>query len=145
MAANPRPLSVFNTELKLKGFNVFQIESDGQATREYSRKDFYKICLTTGRSRIHYADRSYAAEGTVLFFGSPLVPYSWETLSRMTGGLLHSLSFGKARPIEIQRALKIRALQNKAALPGPVASAVASNKVRKIMSVPPPLRLHPSL
>lgn len=98
MAASPRPLSVFNTELKLKGFNVFRIESDGQATREYSRKDFYKICLTTGRSRIHYADRSYAAEGTVLFFGSPLVPYSWETLSRTYVGYtcLFSADFLKA-------------------------------------------------
>ena len=51
----------FNNELKLKGFNVFQIESDGDATRIYSRKDFYKICLTTGKSIIHYADRSFEA------------------------------------------------------------------------------------
>ena len=50
----------FNRELKLKGFNAFQIESDGAATRIYSRKDFYKICLTTGKSNIHYADRSFA-------------------------------------------------------------------------------------
>lgn len=54
-----REVSEFNTELKLKGFNVFQIESDGAATRVYSRKDFYKICLTTGKSKIHYADRSF--------------------------------------------------------------------------------------
>jgi AraC family transcriptional activator of pobA len=76
-----RPLSAFNSELKLKGFNVFQIESDGSATRVYSRKDFYKICLTTGKSIIHYADRSFETEGTVLFFGNPHIPYSWETLS----------------------------------------------------------------
>jgi AraC family transcriptional regulator, transcriptional activator of pobA len=76
-----RPVSDFNSELKLKGFKVFQIESDGAATRIYSRKDFYKICLTTGKSAIHYADRSFEAEGTVLFFGNPHIPYSWETLS----------------------------------------------------------------
>jgi len=76
-----RSVSDFNNELKLKGFNVFQIEDDGQATRFYSRKDFYKICLTTGKSNIHYADRSFEAEGTVLFFGNPHIPYSWETLS----------------------------------------------------------------
>jgi AraC-like DNA-binding protein len=76
-----RPLSAFNSELKLKGFNVFQIESDGSATRVYSRKDFYKICLTTGKSIIHYADRSFETEGTVLFFGNPHIPYSWETIS----------------------------------------------------------------
>ena len=76
-----RQVSEFNNELKLKGFNVFQIESDGGATRTYSRKDFYKICLTTGKSNIHYADRNFEEEGTILFFGNPHIPYSWETLS----------------------------------------------------------------
>lgn len=76
-----RSLSTYNNELKLKGFNVFQIEEDGNATKAYSRKDFYKICLTTGKSRIHYAERSFDAEGTILFFGNPNIPYSWETLS----------------------------------------------------------------
>lgn len=76
-----RSVSEFNNDLKLKGFNVFQIASDSAATRIYSRKDFYKICLTTGKSIIHYADRSFEAEGTVLFFGNPHIPYSWETLS----------------------------------------------------------------
>ena len=78
---NERSVSEFNNELKLKGFNVFEIESDSYITRMYSRKDFYKICLTTGKSKIHYADRSFEAEGTVLFFGNPHIPYSWETLS----------------------------------------------------------------
>ena len=76
-----RPVSTFNSALKLKGFNAFQIEADDNATRLYSRKDFYKICLTTGKSIIHYADRSFDTEGTVLFFGNPHIPYSWETLS----------------------------------------------------------------
>ena len=76
-----RSLSDFNNELKLKGFKVFQIEKDGNATKIYSRKDFYKICLTTGKSRIHYADRSFDHDGTVLFFGNPHIPYSWETIS----------------------------------------------------------------
>lgn len=78
---NARSVSTFNNELKLKGFNVFQIESDSNATRIYSRKDFYKICLTTGKSIIHYADKSFQTEGTVLFFGNPHIPYSWETVS----------------------------------------------------------------
>ena len=78
---NTRSVSNFNNELKLKGFNVFQIESDGAATRIYSRKDFYKICLTTGKSIIHYADKSFEQDGTVLFFGNPHIPYSWETIT----------------------------------------------------------------
>lgn len=78
---NVRVVSEFNNELKLKGFNVFEIESDSTVIRDYSRKDFYKICLTTGKSIIHYADRSFETEGTVLFFGNPHIPYSWETIS----------------------------------------------------------------
>ncbi len=76
-----RSVSSFNNELKLKGFNVFQIEADGNATKIYSRKDFYKICLTTGKSKIHYADKSFEQEGSILFFGNPHIPYSWETIS----------------------------------------------------------------
>ena len=93
-----RQVSEFNTELKLKGFNVFQIESDGAATRIYSRKDFYKICLTTGKSKIHYADKSFQQEGTILFFGNPHVPYSWETISTTYSGYtcLFSEEFFKA-------------------------------------------------
>ncbi|MCD7936869.1 MAG: helix-turn-helix domain-containing protein [Tannerellaceae bacterium] len=76
-----RILSEFNNELKLKGFKAFRIENDSSATRTYSRKEFYKICLTTGKSIIHYADRSFEQEGTILFFGNPHIPYSWETIS----------------------------------------------------------------
>ncbi|HEY6975355.1 MAG TPA: helix-turn-helix domain-containing protein [Chitinophagaceae bacterium] len=83
---NMRSVSEFNNELKLKGFNVHQIEADADAVRIYSRKDFYKICLTTGRSIIHYADRSFEHEGTILFFGNPHIPYSWETVSRTYKG-----------------------------------------------------------
>ncbi len=81
-----RTLSEFNNELKLKGFKTFQIDDDSNATRTYSRKEFYKICLTTGKSIIHYADRSYEQEGTILFFGNPHIPYSWETISTTYAG-----------------------------------------------------------
>jgi AraC-like DNA-binding protein len=81
-----RSVSEFNNELKLKGFNVFQLEADTNTIRTYSRKDFYKICLTTGKSIIHYADRSFEQEGTILFFGNPHIPYSWETISTSYAG-----------------------------------------------------------
>lgn len=76
-----RSVSEFNNELKLKGFKAFQIEDDSNATRIYSRKDFFKICLTTGHSKIHYADKTFDQQGTILFFGNPHIPYSWETIS----------------------------------------------------------------
>lgn len=78
---NIRSISTYNTDLKLKGFNAFQIEDDSQGIRIYNRKDFYKICLTTGQSIINYADRSFDMKGTILFFANPNVPYSWETIS----------------------------------------------------------------
>lgn len=77
-----RSVSEFNDQLRLKGFNVFQIGEDDHSTRKYDRKNFYKICLTTGKSIIHYANRSFETEGTILFFGNPHIPYSWETLSK---------------------------------------------------------------
>jgi AraC family transcriptional regulator, transcriptional activator of pobA len=76
-----RVISEFNNELKLQGFKAFQIEHESADTRTYSRKEFYKICLTTGKSKIHYSDKTYEQEGTILFFGNPHIPYSWETIS----------------------------------------------------------------
>lgn len=81
-----RSISNYNTELKLKGFNAYQIDADTNTIRQYSRKDFFKICVTTGKSIIHYADRSYVMDGTILFFGNPHIPYSWETVSRYCVG-----------------------------------------------------------
>jgi SAM-dependent methyltransferase len=49
----------------------------------------------------------------------------WESLSRMTGGLLYALGGGRWRPIEIQRAMGARALQNAAGAPRPLAAGLA--------------------
>ncbi len=92
-----RIVSEFNNELKLQGFKAFQIEDDSNETRTYSRKEFYKICLTTGKSKIHYSDKTYEQEGTILFFGNPHIPYSWETISTTYVGytILFSAEFFK--------------------------------------------------
>ena len=92
-----RVISEFNSELKLQGFKAFQIESDSNNTRTYSRKEFYKICLTTGKSKIHYSDKTFEQEGTILFFGNPHIPYSWETISTTYVGytILFSAEFFK--------------------------------------------------
>lgn len=73
--------SNFNAELKLKGFKVYEICATDSTVRNYNRKDFYKICLNTGKNIIRYADRSFETDGPVLFFGNPHIPYSWETIS----------------------------------------------------------------
>ncbi len=68
--------------LKSVGFNVYKVENTSAKAKIYSRKDFYKICLVSGESVIEYADKSMRAKGTILFFGTPHIPYSWETICR---------------------------------------------------------------
>ncbi|MTH14653.1 helix-turn-helix domain-containing protein [Flavobacterium sp. LC2016-01] len=71
----------FTSDLKLKGFKVYQINGDISKIPVYSRRDFYKICINTSKSIIQYADRGIETDGTILFFGNPIIPYSWETVS----------------------------------------------------------------
>jgi len=64
-------------------FNVFHQEEYGGPQAQpvlYSRKDFYKISLVTGRNRYHYADKVVTAEGSALLFANPRVPYHWQPL-----------------------------------------------------------------
>lgn len=76
----------FTSDLKLKGFKVYQINGDQSKIPVYSRRDFYKICINTSKSVIQYADRGIETDGTILFFGNPIIPYSWETLSETYEG-----------------------------------------------------------
>jgi AraC-like DNA-binding protein len=71
----------FNAELKLKGFAVYGIDSQGHTGYKYSRKDFYKVNLTTGNFIFHYADKSIETDETFLFCANPNIPYSCEPLS----------------------------------------------------------------
>jgi AraC family transcriptional regulator, transcriptional activator of pobA len=79
-------ISKFNAELKLKGFIVYEIDSEGHTGHTYSRKDFYKINLTTGKFIFHYADKSVETEDTFLLFANPHIPYSCEAVSRKFTG-----------------------------------------------------------
>lgn len=79
--------SDFNTnDLKLKGFKVYEVNSGVNAVPTYNRRDFYKICINTSKSLIHYADRGIETDGTILFFGNPRIPYSWEIISPIYRG-----------------------------------------------------------
>lgn len=64
-------------------FNVFQLDDfvgPKACKMPYSRKDFYKITLVSGRSNYHFADKTIELRGHALFFANPLVPYHWEPL-----------------------------------------------------------------
>src|ERR1700728_2630832 len=75
----------FNAELKLKGFKAYAVDSNSVGY-SYSRKDFYKISLTSGKYLFHYADRSFETAQTILFFGNPRIPYSCEVLEPSPDG-----------------------------------------------------------
>lgn len=71
-------------------FNVFNAEEFvGQHAKPlpYSRKDFYKIALVSGRNRYYYADKTMDVESHGLFFANPQVPYQCEALSEDQSGL----------------------------------------------------------
>ena len=71
-------------------FNVFNSEEFlGHHARQlpYSRKDFYKIALVSGRNRYYYADKTMDVESHGLFFANPQVPYQCEPLSEEQSGL----------------------------------------------------------
>ena len=78
--------SDFNNEIKLKGFKAYEIDSKTGKGHGYSRKDFYKISLNTGKYIFHYADRSFKTDETILFFGNPHIPYSCEIVSPVNEG-----------------------------------------------------------
>ncbi|GAB4016457.1 response regulator transcription factor [Spirosoma migulaei] len=75
----------FNTELKLKGFKVYEVDNKASG-HNYSRKDFYKISLTSGKYVFHYADRSFETNEPILFFGNPRIPYSCEIITPTIDG-----------------------------------------------------------
>lgn len=70
-------------------FNIFKIEDillpkHKQVT--YSRRNFFKISLVTGHSKIHYADQCIEVNGTMLVFTNPMIPYFWERISEQHSG-----------------------------------------------------------
>lgn len=71
-----------NLKQEIGHFNVFRVEDHlGDHAPRYSRKAFYKIGLSRGRSVYHYADKSTEVNGTTLMFFNPQVPYTCHPLS----------------------------------------------------------------
>ncbi len=64
-------------------FNVFRIENLSPGQQEavaYGKKDYFKICVVSGKSKIHYADKSFEIVENGLLFANPFIPYNWEPL-----------------------------------------------------------------
>ena len=58
--------------------NVFRLPHPATKPVPYRRRDFFKITLCRGSSRIHYADKVFSFEKQALVFSNPFIPYKWE-------------------------------------------------------------------
>lgn len=73
-------------DLKLKGFKVYEIESEVSRAPTYNRRDYYKVCILNANCIVHYADKSIEFAGPTLFFANPHIPYSAQLLApKQTG------------------------------------------------------------
>jgi AraC-like DNA-binding protein len=69
-------------------FNVFRMEDciGPDKTPKYSRRDFYKVSVTTGEHLYHYGDKTLEISGPTLMFFNPSVPYIFDQLSNTPKG-----------------------------------------------------------
>ena len=70
-------------------FNIFKVEDLILPQRKpitYSRRNFFKISLVTGHSKIHYADQRIEVPDSALVFTNPMIPYHWERISEKHSG-----------------------------------------------------------
>ncbi|MEY8759461.1 helix-turn-helix domain-containing protein [Chryseobacterium tongliaoense] len=76
---------------KVGHFNVFRVEDyrgpKGNKPVPYSRKDYYKISLISGKHEVHYADKTLTAQHNMLLFANPQIPYNWIPLENDVTGV----------------------------------------------------------
>jgi AraC family transcriptional activator of pobA len=67
-------------------FNVFEREAYSSKPMSYNRRDFYKVALLHGTSKLIFADRDIEINSPALVFSNPLTPYAWEPISKEQPG-----------------------------------------------------------
>ncbi|MDE3213168.1 MAG: helix-turn-helix transcriptional regulator, partial [Bacteroidota bacterium] len=78
-----------NIRKEIGHFNVFPLDPFvGNKARPipYKRRDYYKIMLVRGGSKVHYADKVVEVKKQALSFSNPMIPYKWEHLEEVSGG-----------------------------------------------------------
>lgn len=78
-----------NIRQEIGHFNVFALEPFvGEKAKPvpYKRRDFFKVMLVEGASKVHYADKVVEVRQQALSFSNPLIPYKWEHLDAVCGG-----------------------------------------------------------
>jgi AraC-like DNA-binding protein len=67
-------------------FNIYECDDFRAKPVPYNRRDFYKITLQFGSSRLEYADKRILIDKPALLFTNPRIPYSWEPISEEQKG-----------------------------------------------------------
>jgi len=78
-----------NLKNEIGHFNVFKlmpILGNAPQPLPYKRRDFYKIMLVKGHSKVHYADKVVEVNKQALSFSNPFIPYKWEHLDTIRDG-----------------------------------------------------------
>ncbi len=79
-------ISHFHPYLQLKGFKAYKTGLSPTTVLSWKRRDFYKLCLFTAKSRIYYGEEEIEINGSVLFFASPKATYTWESTFQTQSG-----------------------------------------------------------
>ncbi len=79
-----------NLRNEIGHFNVFNLDPYVGVNAKpvpYSRRDFFKISLTIGNGKVHFADKIYEVKKQALTFSNPQIPYKWEHTSNICSGV----------------------------------------------------------
>jgi AraC family transcriptional activator of pobA len=78
-----------NFKNEMGHFNVFPLEpfvGEKAQPIPYKRRDFYKISLAKGNSKVYFADQVVEVKKQALCFSNPQIPYKWEHLEEYRSG-----------------------------------------------------------
>ena len=78
-----------NIKKEIGHFNVFTLEplvGPNAGIVPYKRRDYFKIMLVIGNSKVHYADKVTEVKKQALSFSNPQIPYKWEHLDTIRSG-----------------------------------------------------------
>jgi len=78
-----------NIRSEIGHFNIFRLEpfvGDKAQPVPYKRRDYFKIMLVIGNSKVHFADKVMEVKKQALSFSNPQIPYKWEHLDNIREG-----------------------------------------------------------
>ncbi|QGY45609.1 helix-turn-helix domain-containing protein [Maribellus comscasis] len=79
-----------NIRNEIGHFNLFKVEPPVGGKRKpvpYQKRDYYKIMITKGESKVLYADQVVDVKGYALTFSNPQIPYKWDCLEGIEHGV----------------------------------------------------------